>query len=106
MATTKKKGVHYIDNKEFHAAMIAWKELCKEAEEADEERPQVTNYIGECFLKIANGLSYRPNFINYTYRSEMVSDGISEVYNGISEVYALLSNSPVFFRCFLVCICF
>ena len=76
MATTKKKGVHYIDNKEFHAAMIAWKELCKEAEEAGEEKPQVTNYIGECFLKIANGLSYRPNFINYTYRSEMVSDGI------------------------------
>ena len=36
MTTTKKKGVHYIDNKEFHAAMIAWKELCKEAEEAGE----------------------------------------------------------------------
>ena len=76
MTTTKKKGVHYIDNKEFHAAMIAWKELCKEAEEAGEEKPQVTNYIGECFLKIATHLSYRPNFINYTYRDEMISDGI------------------------------
>ena len=41
-----------------------------------EMTPRITNYIGECFLKIANGLSYRPNFINYTYRQEMISDGI------------------------------
>ena len=94
MATTKKKGVHYIDNKEFHAAMIAWKELCKEAEEADEERPQVTNYIGECFLKIANGLSYRPNFINYTYRSEMVSDGIENCLQYIHNFDPEKSKNP------------
>ena len=94
MATTKKKGVHYIDNKEFHAAMIAWKELCKEAEEAGEEKPQVTNYIGECFLKIANGLSYRPNFINYTYRSEMVSDGIENCLQYLDNFDGEKSNNP------------
>ena len=94
MATTKKKGVHYIDNKEFHAAMIAWKELCKEAEEAGEEKPQVTNYIGECFLKIANGLSYRPNFINYTYRSEMVSDGIENCLQYLDNFNPEKSNNP------------
>jgi hypothetical protein len=94
MATTKKKGVHYIDNKEFHAAMIAWKELCKEAEEAGEEKPQVTNYIGECFLKIANGLSYRPNFINYTYRSEMVSDGIENCLQYIHNFDPEKSKNP------------
>ena len=94
MATTKKKGVHYIDNKEFHAAMIAWKELCKEAEEAGEEKPQVTNYIGECFLKIANGLSYRPNFINYTYRSEMVSDGIENCLQYIHNFDPDKSKNP------------
>ena len=94
MSTTKKKGVHYIDNKEFHAAMIAWKELCKEAEEAGEEKPQVTNYIGECFLKIANGLSYRPNFINYTYRSEMVSDGIENCLQYIHNFNPDKSNNP------------
>ena len=94
MATTKKKGVHYIDNKEFHAAMIAWKELCKEAEEAGEEKPQVTNYIGECFLKIANGLSYRPNFINYTYRSEMVSDGIENCLQYIHNFDPEKSRNP------------
>ena len=94
MATTKKKGAHYIDNKEFHKAMIAWKELCKEAEEAGEERPQVTNYIGECFLKIANGLSYRPNFINYTYRSEMVSDGIENCLQYIHNFDPEKSKNP------------
>ena len=72
----KKKGVHYVDNKMFLQAMKDWKEQCKEAEEMGEEIPRITNYIGECFLKIANGLSYKPNFINYTYRQEMISDGI------------------------------
>ena len=94
MATTKKKGVHYIDNKEFHSAMIAWKELCKEAEEAGEEKPQVTNYIGECFLKIANGLSYRPNFKNYTYRSEMGSDGIENCLQYIHNFDPEKSKNP------------
>ena len=79
MAKEKKKNAHYIDNKQFLEAMKEWKQKCVDAEEAGEERPQVTNYIGECFLKIANGLSYRPNFINYTYRSEMVSDGIDKI---------------------------
>ena len=72
----KQKTVHYVDNKKFHQAMIEWKEQCKDAEESGSEPPRISNYIGECFLKIANGLSYRPNFINYTYRQEMISDGI------------------------------
>ena len=38
--------------------------------------PIVSDYMGECFYKIATHLSYRPNFINYTYREEMVGDGI------------------------------
>ena len=72
----KSKGEHYVDNKAFLQAMIEWKEKCKDAEEADERIPPVTNYIGECFLKIAQHLSYRPNFINYTYKDDMISDGI------------------------------
>ena len=94
MTSTKKKSVHYIDNKEFHQAMIEWKELCKEADEAGEEKPPVTNYIGECFLKIANGLSYRPNFINYTYRSEMVSDGIENCLQYIHNFAPDKSKNP------------
>ena len=72
----KKNKPHYVNNKEFLQAMVEWKARCREAEEQGKPQPPITNYIGECFLKIANHLSYRPNFINYTYRDEMISDGI------------------------------
>ena len=91
---SKKKTVHYVDNKQFLQAMKDWKESCKDAEEAGEEKPPVTNYIGECFLKIANGLSYRPNFINYTYRAEMVSDGIENCLQYIHNFDPDKSNNP------------
>ena len=70
------KTNHYVDNKEFYAEMIEWKRLVKEAEESDEGRPPINEYIGECFVKIAQHLSYRPNFINYPFREEMIGDGI------------------------------
>lgn len=67
---------HYVDNKQFLQAMKDWKEECRIAKNLNKPVPIVSNYIGECFMKIANHLSYRPNFINYTYRDEMISDGI------------------------------
>ena len=76
MATDKKKKVHYVDNKKFLSAIVERKLQLKDAEEADESKPQISNYLGECILKIANHLSYRPNFINYSYKEEMISDGI------------------------------
>jgi hypothetical protein len=67
---------HYIDNKLFYSEMVEWKKLCVEAENSDEERPPITNYIGECFMNIAEHLSRKVNFVNYPYREEMISDGI------------------------------
>ena len=81
---------HYVDNKEFLRAMIEWKEECNKA---DEILP-VTDYIGECFLKIANHLSYRPNFINYTYRDEMISDGIENCLQYVKNFNPEKSNNP------------
>tara|TARA_R110002020_G_scaffold180654_2_gene375116 strand:+ start:2028 stop:2612 length:585 start_codon:yes stop_codon:yes gene_type:complete len=72
----RNKSNDYIDNKEFFKSMIVWKDLVIEAESCDDPRPPVSDYIGECFMKIAEHLSYRPNFINYPYREEMVGDGI------------------------------
>ena len=72
----RNKSNDYIDNKEFFKSMIVWKDLVNEAESCDDPRPPVSDYIGECFMKIAEHLSYRPNFINYPYREEMVGDGI------------------------------
>jgi len=90
----KKKGVHYVDNKKFLQAMKDWKEECLEAEEMGEEKPRISNYIGECFLKIANGLSFRPNFINYTYKQEMISDGIENCLQYIHNFNPEKSNNP------------
>lgn len=72
----KKTKTHYIDNNKFFDEMCEWKKLVNEAENSGEKRPPVTEYIGECFLKIAEHLSHKPNFINYAYREEMVGDGI------------------------------
>ena len=70
------KKQHYVDNKLFFAEMQKWKEEIAEQEEVDDLPPMVTEYMGDCFQKIATHLSYRPNFINYTYREEMIGDGI------------------------------
>jgi hypothetical protein len=70
------KQKHYINNADFLHALVDYKEKCKEAKKEKKIKPPIPNYIGECFMKIAEGLSHKPNFINYTYRDEMVSDGI------------------------------
>ena len=72
----EQKKPHYVDNKLFFAEMEKWKSEIAESDEVDDQPPMVTEYMGECFYKIATHLSYRPNFINYTYREEMIGDGI------------------------------
>ena len=76
MAKAKSKKEHYVNNKEFLEALIEYRKTCNDAEAQGNDKPPVTRYIGECFLKIAQHLSYRPNFINYTYKHDMISDGI------------------------------
>lgn len=72
----KKKREHYVNNKEFLEALIEYRTQVDKAKAVGKETPPVTRYLGECFLKIAQHLSYRPNFINYTYKHDMISDGI------------------------------
>jgi hypothetical protein len=91
---TKKKSIHYVNNKEFLAAVIERKELIKEAESVGDPPPQISNYLGECILKIANHLSFRPNFINYTYREEMISDGIENCLQYIDRFDPEKSSNP------------
>ena len=91
---TAKQKPHYVDNKKFLEAMIEYRNKCIKAEEKNRKKPEVTNYIGECFLKIANHLSYRPNFINYTYRDDMISDGIENCLQYMSNFNPDKSNNP------------
>jgi len=91
---TKTQKEHYVNNKEFLAAMVEYKKAIKEAEKKKKQRPPVTDYIGSCFLKIANHLSYRPNFINYTFRDDMISDGIENCLQYLDNFNPEKSNNP------------
>lgn len=85
---------HYVDNKDFLEALKEYKLKCKEAELAGLGKPRLNNYIGECILLIATRVSYRPNFINYSYRDEMISDGIENCIQYISSFDPDKSDNP------------
>tara|TARA_B100000902_G_scaffold338819_1_gene340612 strand:- start:453 stop:923 length:471 start_codon:yes stop_codon:yes gene_type:complete len=89
-----KEKPHYVDNKKFLEAMIEHRDKCEKAEKQNKKKPEVTNYIGECFLKIANHLSYRPNFINYTFRDDMISDGIENCLQYMNNFNPDKSKNP------------
>jgi hypothetical protein len=85
---------HYIDNVKFCEAMTDWKQLVRAAEACDDPRPPVSDYIAECFVKIAEHLSYRPNFINYPFREDMVGDGIENCLLYAHNFDPKKSNNP------------
>jgi hypothetical protein len=76
MKKKKKVSEHYVDNKVFYEELCKWKQTVVEADECGEKRPPVTNYIGSCFIKIAEGLSRKLCFINYDFRDDMIGDAI------------------------------
>ena len=85
---------HYVNNADFLAAIAKYKKEVKEAQEQGLPKPIVSNYIGECILKIANHLSYKPNFINYSYRDDMILDGIENCIQYIDNFDPDKSNNP------------
>ena len=90
----KKVSQHYVDNKKFLEAMVVYRDKVNNAKNDNRKKPDVPNYIGECFLKIANHLSYRPNFINYTYRDDRISDGIENCLQYMSNFDPNKSTNP------------
>jgi len=113
--TPKKQKQHYVDNQEFLAAITKYQRKVRSAAEKEcpyvvdlnekqyreflkswksENKPRVGNYLGSCFLKIATHLSYRPNFINYMYKDDMVCDGIENCIQYIDNFNPEKSNNP------------
>ena len=85
---------HYVNNKEFLAAITEYRQSRLAAEAAGESKPRVTNYLGECFVKIANHLAYKANFVNYTFRDEMILDGIENCITYIDNFDPEKSKNP------------
>lgn len=93
-AMPKKKTEHYVNNKELLEALIVYRTKVAAAKEAGLPKPRITNYLGECFLKIATHLSYKPNFVNYMFREDMISDGIENCVQYIHNFDPEKSKNP------------
>ena len=90
----RKRSEHYVNNKEFLAALIRYREDREIAEIQGKPRPVIPRYIGECFLKIANHLSFKPNFVNYMFKEDMISDGIENCVQYIHNFNPEKSQNP------------
>lgn len=88
------KERYYVKKAELQEALINYQVACREAKDAGLEPPAVPEYLGDCFIKIATKLSYRPNFIGYTFREEMVSDGIETCFTGFRNYNAEKYDNP------------
>jgi len=88
------KQKHYINNEDFLKALTDYKVKKKNCLDNNLPEPPIPNYIGECFMKIAEGLSHKPNFINYTYRDEMMSDGIENCLMYFANFDETKSKNP------------
>jgi hypothetical protein len=90
----KAKKAHYVDNKQLYAVMIEFKKAVDEADAMGDDRPQVPDYVGRCLLQIANRLATKPNFANYTFKDDMISDGIENCVSYIHNFNPEKSNNP------------
>ena len=90
----RKRSEHYVNNKEFLAALIRHRENIEIAEIRNTDKPVIPRYIGECFLKIATHLSFKPNFVNYMFKEDMISDGIENCVQYIHNFNPEKSQNP------------
>ena len=94
LSISNPKSTHYVDNKKFLEELNRYKDKVNKAKEKEIPKPMVSNYLGECFLKIATHLSYKANFINYTYRDDMISDGIENCLVAVEKFDPAKSSNP------------
>ena len=80
-----KEKPHYVNNKEFSTAVVEYCTDCKQQLDQGESRPMIPDYIAQCFLRIAEGLSHKANFVRYTYREEMVMDAVENCLKAIEN---------------------
>lgn len=88
------KNAHYVDNKKLFEELSKHRQKVLLARENNSSKPKLSNYIGECILLISKKLSNRPNFINYPFKDEMISDGIENCLMYIDNFDPLKSSNP------------
>ena len=107
-APKRKRSEHYVNNKDFLDAIVVYKINLRQAAQKEipditeqqlktwksPNKPRISNYLGECFLKIATHLSYKPNFVNYMFREDMICDGIENCVQYIHNFNPEKSSNP------------
>ena len=108
MARRTKRSEHYVNNKEFLTALVKYRDeveltfiqkygrepLKEDRSKGWDTKPVIPRYIGDCFLKIANHLSFKPNFVNYMFKEDMISDGIENCVQYIHNFDPEKSKNP------------
>jgi len=90
----KSTARHYVNNKDFYEALVNYRNARLEAERTNDPPPKIPDYIGECIYKIAYKLASKGNFCNYTYKDEMISDGIENCINYLNSFNPDRTNNP------------
>ena len=85
---------HYINNKDFLKEMISYRQAIRKAKRQGLSKPQIPRYVAECFMKIAENLSHKPNFLSYTFRDEMVADAIENCVMYVDNFDPSKSSNP------------
>ena len=81
----KRQSLHYVNNADFSQSVVDYVRVVNTARKNDTPIPKVPDYVAQCFLRIAEGLSHKANFIRYTYREEMVMDAVENCLKAISN---------------------
>ncbi len=97
MKKGKKKSEHYINNKEFYQALVEYKTQVEKSKKEGLPKPRVSNYLGDCFLRISNHLAYKPNFVNYMFKDDMICDGIENCIQYIDNFDTNRTNPFAYF---------
>ena len=85
---------HYVDNKKLYEVIIEYKNQSIEAKKEKKEKPAIPNYVGQCIMMIATRLSFKPNFVNYSFRDEMISDGVENCVSYFDNFDPAKSANP------------
>lgn len=80
---------HYVNNKDFYEAIVVYKNKF-----AENPNTKIPDYVGQCILAICNKLSTKPNFIGYSFRDEMVADGIENCIASVNGFNPEKSSNP------------
>jgi hypothetical protein len=93
-APKRKKRNMFLDNAKFYQALIDYRKQREEAEGSGKPKPRIPNYIGKCFVDIAEHLSMRPNFSNYIFREDMVMDAVENMVVYVANFDPERSKNP------------